>query len=145
MEFMKYLELFESDYRGGHKISLDYDVSAPLYDLSMGSAPDDIYTGFKYYFDPRDKSQVESANVIMKYKNKPEAIVTIYRGVPENATSINNGDWITLSPTYVKKHIEGEDGWKILTKRVPAKTVVWDHNDVNEFAYFPDADWKNKE
>ena len=106
--------------------------------LLTGIVPDDIYTDTRYY-KYGGRSYDESERVIKAFKDKPDKKVTIYRAVPEHVTKIEDGNWITLSPTYAKEHMGGEEGWHIITKKVPAKHVIWDGNDLNEFAYYSKA------
>ena len=102
----------------------------------------------------------ESYKKIIAMRGKPDAEVTIYRAVPNDPkiTTINTGDFITLSKKYAEMHgasgydnlkinrefniPQGKPLTKILEKKVKVKDVYWDQNDVNEFGYFPQ---KNKE
>ena len=115
--------------------------------------PDDFYgvdgsrlyaPGPRFEGDLYGKANLESYNAIIKVKDNPEATVTIYRAVPNdpNITTINNGDFVTLSRTYAELHGEGgygrngDDKGKILSKKVKVKDIFHDGNDVNEFGYF---------
>ena len=134
------------DYRGAHQMTYDPEITVPLHDLlKNGVMPKDIYTHPQYYADGLAADK-ESINIIKKMRGNPEGEVTIYRAVPDIATKINDGDWVTLSKTYAKNHIEhvsreGEK-WKVLSMEVPAKDVFWNGDSFNEFAYFPDTDQK---
>lgn len=78
--------------------------------------------------------------MIIKAKGKPNQIVTIYRSVPKQITSINPGDWVSLSKTYAIQHgmhhTDPKKDLPVISKKVKASEVVWDANDVNEFAYY---------
>jgi len=127
--------------------------------------PDDFYgpMGQRYYAWPKERklpsgeidlygrANDESYQFARIYRNKPNATVTIYRAVPKGINTINRGDFVTLSPTYAKLHAENvlglkdggkyvrtKTGGKVISKRVKAKEVFWDGNDVNEYGYFPD-------
>ncbi len=137
------LKEMDTSYRGQHRIVRDEESTTTLDDMTKGGdlVPDDFYSHMYYYADPREKSDSESMRVIKAVKGKPNAPVTIYRAVPKGITEINAGDWISLSPTYAKHHgMHHEDeslDMPVIKKVVKAKDVVWDGNDVNEFAYFP--------
>jgi hypothetical protein len=57
----------------------------------------------------------------------------------EPPKTINPGDWVTLSRGYAKRHGEGRlnGNYRILSKRVPARHVYTDGNDLNEWGYSP--------
>lgn len=120
-----------------HKILKDeYGTTAD--DMTKGFAAD-LYTNPEYYADMDDKSSKESWKEIKRIKGNPEADVTIYRAVPKGVKAIEDGDWITLSKTYANLHGEhtmSESGFEVVSQKVKAKDVVWDGNDINEFAYF---------
>lgn len=89
----------------------------------------------------------ESYKSVMKFKNNPNAELTIYRGVPKGVKDINTGDWVTISPTYAKQHANASF-WKradgkivnegtVISKKVKVKDVYWAGDDINEFGYFP--------
>ena len=135
--------LAEDDYsyRGKHQVVRD-KTSCTLDDLTKSEvAPDDIYTNMHHYADLRNQDYRESAAVVKYAKGRPDAMVTIYRAVPKGVTTINPGDWITLSKSYAKYHGLHHENPKlnmpVISKRVKASDVAWDGNDLNEFGYFP--------
>lgn len=87
----------------------------------------------------------ESYNILKAVRGDPDAEVTIYRAVPneESITTINPGDWVTLSPKYAELHAlsgygrSGDEPGKILSQKVKVRDIYWDGNDVNEFGFFP--------
>ena len=87
----------------------------------------------------------ESYQAILKARGKPDAEVTIYRGVPneDSITSINSGDFVTLSKKYAELHarsgygLGGNQRGKVLSQTALVEDIYWDGNDVNEFGYFP--------
>jgi hypothetical protein len=116
--------------------------------------PADFYStnGPRYYApgpqfagDEFGRSNRESYKVIAAVKGKPDAEVTIYRAVPNdpNITTINQGDFVTLSETYAKLHGAsgygrmGDEPGKIISQKVKVRDIYFDGNDVNEFGYFP--------
>ena len=136
----------KTDYRMAHQPRSD---GARLDDMTGGGEffPDDIYSpqGLRLYGNPKNIFDRESFDIIQSVKGKPEAEVTIYRAVPdeENITTINEGDFVTLSKNYAEIHGEsgygrsGQDKGKILSKKVKVKDLRSDGNDLNEFGYFP--------
>ena len=131
-----------SDYKMQHKIVRDEESTTTLDDMTKGGnlVPDDFYTKPQYYADLSSPSVKESLKVIKEAKGKPEKEITIYRAVPEGVKDINNGDWVSLSETYAKEHgMHPDDPSKdmpVISMKVKASEIVWDGNDVNEFAYF---------
>ncbi len=121
--------------------------------------PNDFYTtkgkqiyapGPKFKDDEYGIANNESYNIIKKAKDNPDMEVTIYRAVPneDNITTINQGDFVTLSKKYAELHgasgygSMGNDAGKILEMKVKVKDLYWDGNDVNEFGYFKSGDNK---
>jgi len=129
------------DYKGPHVMRKD-SSSSPLHNLlQSGQVAPDFYENIHHYAYLHNKSDQESVSIIKQARNKPDAIVTIYRAVPKGVTEINTGDWISLSKSYAKHHgLHHEDSklnMPVISKKVKAKDIWWDGNDVNEFSYFP--------
>jgi len=109
--------------------------------------PEDFYSpnGLRIYANPNYKADVESYNLIRKLRGKPDAEVTIYRGVPKGVKNINEGDFVTLSKQYAKDHAasgygrSGKEAGDVIEMKVKVKDIFWDGNDVNEFGYFPES------
>lgn len=130
-----------SEYRGTHRAPGRRN-GAPLYDLTQGVYPCDVYTHPHYYFD-RHPGDQESFRVIAGARCKPDKIVTIYRAVPRGVTTINPGDWVTLSRKYAVDHAQGwvyqHEGAPgvVLAMKVPASTLFTDGNSLNEWGFDP--------
>jgi hypothetical protein len=128
--------------RGSHKI-VKSDENTTLDDMTKGGdlVPNDFYDKPQFYADVNDKSSKESLAVIKKAKGNPDAEITIYRSVPKGVENIEEGDWVSLSPNYAKEHgmhpTDKTQDMPVISMKVKAKDIVWDGNDVNEFAYFP--------
>jgi hypothetical protein len=189
-----------TDYRGSHQAPSS-DFGAPLYDLTGGGQmyPADVYSSKAAQFYGGNLPYDQKAfSIAQQYKDKPDALVTIYRAVPkdisnseklatlekqmaaymkrgtlpkdaENYSSgskwydsayerrealrkmpdepsndistINAGDWVTLTKEYAKDHgesaLKGE--YKILSKKVKAKEVWTNADSIHEFGYQPQA------
>lgn len=129
-----------------YRLESPSEDNARLYDLTQ-TFPDDIYSSnaIRYYGNPNNLADIESNEIIQEARGNPDMEVTIYRAVPNNAdiTSINEGDFVTLSKTYAEEHAAGgygamgNEAGKILTKKVKVKDLVTGGNDLNEFGYYP--------
>lgn len=126
----------QDDYRMSHRP----DQCGAGYDLtSEGMMPNDFYDKPWQYANKNDPATRESFEALKKIRNKPDAEVTIYRASPKN--EFNDGDWVTLSPTYAERHKEhsstGNLKLEVHTMKVKAKDIAWAGDDINEFGYFP--------
>jgi hypothetical protein len=98
----------------------------------------DIYTGNALqYFGTGSSYDNKAIRIIQEMKGKPEKAVTIYRAVPKSVKSINSSDWVATTKEYAQDHMEGEEGWHILSKKVKAKDIATDGNSIHEFGYDP--------
>jgi hypothetical protein len=79
----------------------------------------------------------ETTRQIRSVKGDPEARVTIYRGLPKEHHSINQGDWVGLSAGYASGHAdsEGQGKYHVLKAQVPAKHVHSEGNSLEEWTY----------
>lgn len=70
------------DYRGMH-MAPDADSGAPLHNLT-GVYPDDVYSSasIRYYGTGNDSFDAAAVDVVRRFRNKPNADVTVYRAVP---------------------------------------------------------------
>jgi len=154
-------DILDTSYRGTHQprgpeseypVRLD-DVTKSVTGGS-GGYPSDFYgkdgsrfyaPGPKFADDEYGIANQESYREILKARGNPDAEVTIYRAVPneDKILSINQGDFVTLSPKYAELHgasgygQRGNDAGKIVSKKVKVKDVYFGGDDVNEFGYFP--------
>jgi len=106
--------------------------ASQLHDLTP-SFGDDIYGPNALQFfgsgDPREKSVV---GLLKKIRGNPDALVTIYRGVPDGAPqTINPGDWITLDKNAAS------DYGRVVEMKVPASHVTSWADSLLEFGYHP--------
>ncbi len=131
-------------YRGSHTAP-GPDFGAPLHDLTGGGQmyPADVYSGnaVRYYGTGYPTADREAFSLANRVRNKPDAVVTAYRAVPNDPkiTSINQGDWVTLSKDYAKQHGEsvlGKD-YKIIAEKVKAKELYTNADSIHEFGYWP--------
>lgn len=100
----------------------------------------------------RDQYKNESAaaiNEALSAIDKGEKpTVTIYRAVPKSLKKgkVRNGDWVSLSESYVKVHGEHalNGNYRIMKEEVPAENLYWDGNDINEWGYDDRSDYRYK-
>lgn len=128
-----------SDYRGRHQPDPD-GVRLP----DAGVAFPDVYERPELYHHFSD-SYDESLAVLLKVRNEPEQLVTVYRAIPSGwVRQIHTGDWVTLSRAYAEQHAMQDDDptndWPITSKHVRAADLTTEGNDVNEWGYFPSDD-----
>ena len=131
-------------YRGSHTAP-GPDFGAPLHDLTGGGQmyPADVYSAkaAQYYGTGYPKADKEAFALAHRVRGNPEAEVTMYRAVPkdESITSINPGDWVTLSKDYAKTHGESvlENNYNILSQKVKAKDLWTNADSIHEFGYHP--------
>ena len=115
-----------TSYKGSHTAPNALTYGATLDDLTK-IMPADVYSHMgKQLYGFGDKLiDSEWRIAALKSRNKPDAMVDIYRAVPKGVKEINSGDWVTTSPTYAKWHgdnvLNGE--YEIVKKQVPAKKL----------------------
>jgi hypothetical protein len=127
-----------ADYRMQHQAPSRSDgFGSPAYNIE--EMMPNFYEHPEWYVIGKEKYNQESIAAIKSMQNNPDAPVTVYRAVPEGIKEINQGDWVTLSRTYAKQHIESNlnNSGKILSLDVTAKDLWFDGNSINEFGYDP--------
>jgi hypothetical protein len=142
--FKDYL-LETEDYRISHTAPTKGDSSSPLYNVASLVYPDDIYgdprLAARYYghSGANNPLNINSILLIQKYRNKPDAIVTVFRDIPAglNNVEINAGDWVTINLDYATQHGRRFGKYKILRKQVKASELFTDGNSIHEFGYQP--------
>lgn len=133
----------DAAYQGGadgHKAPRAENGARPISDVS-GAWPDDFYSreGLSIYGDgsPHD---AKAKKIIDGLRGKPDAEITIYRAVPNDADgAINAGDWVSLTREYAVDHGDGALGsdFRIVSKKVKASDVLTDGNSIHEWGYSP--------
>ena len=119
-------------YQIDHKPMTIEGGAAPLHDFAPVFG-DDIYNDknalqFFGSGDPREKSVMRILNSV---RGKPDATVTIYRGVPDGVSKINPGDWVTLDPKVAA------DYGNVISMKVPASSITSWPDSLLEFGYYP--------
>ena len=123
-------------YGSSHEAPSNDGFCVPLNDLT-GLYPSDIYSSNAYRLYGEGRSYAKKTmDLIQSYKSKPEASVTIYRAVPKKISSINRGDWITLTKEYASEHGKRIlKDFTLLSKVVKAKQVWSNADSIYEFGY----------
>ena len=144
---------YHKPYKGSDDEAVRLDDLTKSISGEKAGYPDNFYTaqgkrdyapGPAFDGDFYGKANNESYAIIKSARGNPEKEVTIYRAVPKGVKNINEGDFVTLSPTYAKSHAEsgygdrGADSGDVISRKVRVKDLIWDQNDPNEFGFFPD-------
>jgi len=137
--------MMPEDYRISHQPS---SSDSRLFNLT-DNFPADIYSkNAARYYGAGNKRDARTFALFESLRGKPNASVTIYRVVPKSVSSINHGDWITLSKEAAtemnnsnflgldKKGNRQES--KIISKSVKSKDITWSGDSPDEFGYFPE-------
>ncbi len=114
----------------------DAGGASRLDDLT-GAFGEDIYgSNALQYFGSGDAREKTTVRLLKSLRGKPDAMVTIYRGMPEGASgAINPGDWVTLD-----KRVAEDYGPNVVAMQVPARDVTSWADSLLEFGYFPKGD-----
>ena len=127
------------DYRGTHKAPSGENGEGSL-DAMDRTYPEDLYSaqGARYY-GSGDNTDKRMHELIMKFRGKPDAMVTVYRAVPKGVdASIIKGDWVTPLREYAVLHgNRWEQGMTILEKKVKASELFTEGNSLYEFGWSP--------
>jgi len=124
-------------YQIEHKPMTKAGGASTLDDL-VPSFGEDIYGKNALQFfgsgDPRERSIVRTLAAL---RGKPDAPVTIYRGVPSEAKGINAGDWVTIDPKVAADYAAQHPGGRVVSMQVPASHVTSWADSLMEFGYHP--------
>lgn len=139
------LGLLDTTYRGSHTAP-NREFGAPLHDLTGGGQmyPADVYSpkAAQYYGTGYPMADKQAFDLARRVRGNPNAEVTMYRAVPKDPSisSINAGDWVTLSKDYAKTHGESAllGNYKIISQKVKAKDLWTNADSIHEFGYSPD-------
>ena len=149
----------DDDYRGSHTAP-DPHFGAPMHNVAQGMYPEDFYgpMGQSYYANEGWDFDRDAYNKVMRVKNKPNEMVSVYRAVPTSVYKealkkdaplkhmIRKGDWVAIHKDYAKSHGESalNGDYKIASMRVPARHVWTNGDSIHEWGYHPDEPVKTK-
>lgn len=127
------------DFEDAHTQSDLLDLSNPQ-QHRFGRIFSDTGEGYQDVVDINNAYGKGKNNSLNDYKeanvprtNNPEETVTIYRSAHTGSKGIEAGDYVSFNENYAKSHDRG----KLLKLEVPAKDVIWQGNDFNEWIYSP--------
>ena len=128
---------FPLSYQIDHKPMTKAGGAATLDDL-IPAFGEDIYGKNALQFfgsgDARERNVVKTLSAL---RGKPNAPVTIYRGVPKDVNGINAGDWVTLDAKVAADYAAQHPGGKVISMQVPASHVTSWADSLLEFGYHP--------
>lgn len=131
-----------SEYGMAHRPMTVESGAARLHDLTK-AFDDTIYSkeAIQNYGTGVPALDREAIRIFQQVRNKPDAMVTVYRAVPKDAkqTGINPGDWISVSKQYAMEHGEGSLGgnYKIVSQKIPAAHITTNADSILEQGYYP--------
>lgn len=122
----------KSPYSMEHRPMTTEGGASRLHDL-LSAFGDDIYgKNALQYFGSGHQLEPEVLKIVQGLRGKPDAMVDIFRGAPKEASKINPGDWVTLSPK-----IASDYGPNVLQMKVPASHVTAWPDSLLEYGYYP--------
>jgi hypothetical protein len=114
------------------------------------SLPEEKKTGIFQEYDPEQRTEADRSNAaentpLSDLGFDPEQEIEVYRGVPEDADSINPGDWVTTIPQLAKDYA---GTGKVISMKVKAKDLLADPSSgqeayTEEMVYRPAGDLKS--
>lgn len=132
----------EPEYLGHHQPA----QGPPVWDLVRdgtgdGDMPPDVYDHPDWYTGYTEAAILdETVAALRACRGNPDAMVTIYRGAPPDASGFDTGNWVSLSKRYAQQHgydaTNPDDDWPVLETQVPASTVLFAGDDLCEFGYW---------
>jgi hypothetical protein len=98
--------------------------------------------GMQLYRTGSPKADKESMDALRSMTGDPNQKMTIYRAVPENITEFNDGNWVSLSPTYAAQHVMSRFDGKahVISAEVPVSSLWTNGDSINEIGFDRGAD-----
>lgn len=124
------------NYQISHKPMTVEGGAARLHDLESVFGPDIYGANARQFFgsggaDVWGQAERATLRKMAELRGKPDAMVTIYRGVPDGVNAINSGDWVTLDPRVAREY------GRVISMQVPASHITSWPDSLLEFGYFP--------
>lgn len=120
-------------YGGAHRPMTIEGGAAAAHDLTATFGKDIYGPKALQYFGSGDPREQSVLRVLTQIRGKPDAEVTIYRGIPKGAKGeFNAGDWVTLD-----KSVAADYGEQVIAKKVKAKDITSWADSLLEFGYYP--------
>jgi hypothetical protein len=123
----------KKEYAIDHRPMTVEGGAAQLHDLTTSFGEDVYGPNALQFYGSGDTREKRVLSVLKQIRGKPDAMVTIYRGVPAGtAGKINAGDWVTLD-----KAVAADYGPEVVSMQVPASHVTSWSDSLLEFGYYP--------
>lgn len=120
-------------YQIEHKPMTEAGGASRLHNLEPSFGPDVYGSNALQYFGSGLPEEKAALRLMRQVKGSPNAMVTIYRGVPDGVSSINPGDWVTILPDVAAQY------GNVVKMQVPASHITSWPDSLLEFGYFPPA------
>jgi hypothetical protein len=137
-------EALDLSYRMAHRPPRP-EAGAVLNDLT-NIYGDDIYSpnALRYFGMGSDykKADMESLRAIQQARGNPNKEIMIYRAVPKNVgDDVLEGDWVSLSEEYARKHGESSlyGDYKIIKRKAKASELSTSGDALAEWGYWPEG------
>lgn len=116
-----------------HRPMTEEGGASRLHDLTPAFGEDIYGKNALQYFGSGDAREASVVRTLRNLRGKPDAEVTIYRGIPEGAEGkIQAGDWVTLDQAVAKDY-----GGQVVAMKVKAKDITSWADSLLEFGYYP--------
>ncbi|MEF3322881.1 hypothetical protein PV375_04205 [Gulosibacter sp. GYB002] len=114
-----------TDYRGRHAApGPDGDGTTVRLD-QVGTADDTVFPRDVTRYPERYGGTHAHGNAqVADARANPDAMVTVWRAVPDGVDTINPGDWVAISRDYAAQHGASERAPRILEAQVPARELL---------------------
>lgn len=126
-------KLLPKDYGLTHRPMTEEGGASRLHE-AYKSFGEDVYSPqAMQYFGSGAPGEKASLSMIQRMRDRPDELVTIYRGVPKDVkgASINPGDWVALDPKVASEY------GRVISMKVPASHVTTWPDSLAEFGYYP--------
>lgn len=133
----RYAQAMDLPYQINHKPMTSEGGASTLDDLTQAFGEDIYGKDALQYFGSGDAREQAVVKILKSLRGKPDAEVTIYRGVPDGVGKINPGDWVTLSKEAAEDYASQHKGGRIVSMKVPAHHVTGWADSLLEFGYYP--------
>lgn len=121
-------------YQIEHRPMTDAGGAARLHDLTPAFGEDVYGKNALQFFGSGDPRERATLSILSRLRGKPDEMVSIFRGVPDNTgAQINPGDWVTLDRNAAA------DYGNVIEMKVPASHITSWPDSLLEFGYFPPA------
>lgn len=112
----------------------DDDFHQPLHTLTK-IYPSNVYEKPEWY----GLIHSETHGQILAARGEPNAVMTIYRGVPKGVREIHPGDWVALSKEYAEAESlqagNSDEEGEVIAIEVPASVIYTNADSLEEWGF----------